>query len=1219
MTTIRKGNINSGFIQKGTVFGSEFGDEVIGISITSASIADAVTENSGANQNIYTATARDPNGGTSGFTFSVSGADVDNGFITINSTTGAVTLVPNPNYETKTSYSFIVSATKSGFVAGFRSLVVSINNVDEIAPTFITGTTATAIDENNSANATVYTASANDNDIATGGQADLQFTIGGTDGNAFDIDATTGVVTIKGVADYETKPSYEFDITATDAAGNATTQTVTLAINDIFPIFTVVAGAALIADNGGTFVDGTGGGGGISGSFLESISNQTGFFTFSGTDVTSDTTFSLSGTDAGQFLVSNNNSETVFIRPNYTDPGFNSFDRETKASYSFNITATKGTESKTFAVNLSVTDVNDTAPVITSGNTAVGWLENSATGTLVYTATATDADGTGENIIFSMSGTDASSFAINSSTGEVTSAVVPDFETKPQYSITITASDGTNTSSALPVTINVSNQQDIAPTWNSNAINTSIPENSAPGTLVLQFLVSPANGNHIYDPDDTLLDGSLRYSIQSGNTNNAFTIDNSGAIRVSGATTIDYESQATYALTVAAHYKLHTGGVLGSVQSVNTTIVVSVTDVAEGNPPTFTSNTAFTVPEMLGFFNYNAAIHTLSATGTGTITYAFDSSSGNTDQVNINSSTGAITLNRHVWYQKYDEDTQFRDFVVKATNSVGSTTQNLRMNVSEQYSVDLYDTTGKNNAFDGYNIYLKFPDGANSRTGDSWYRTAPLYSRWAFQVTDYSVGANTFHLSSSSYYNSGQGTAGTPRMNYQNNPGGVTGTAGNMYTNMQEVALHDNNTSKNISYYDNGQFGGGSITGYGYVGANNQDRTSVTWTQHEKFSVGLAMYFESQHQNYLNTNYVGLGYGFRNKAICTFDGTSGGDINLTDNTIDCGGYDSTTDAQAERLPLNPGTHVIHQTRQTSSTYEITSFPAKTYNIGGSFNGVAAQTGRGVYQVELTDSTVDVNDSKTYRILKGDNSGEEHDITGYDPFNLSYGNPRHLSPTKVSELRGFFGNDFITIRAAIASDNIFDPDDNGTRSKGESIYTRHGSTELAHANGSSLGHWFGYVDGQSVAVNEDIYASGNIGMNMRGDSAAISAGQLSTFTADAGHTLALGQIGWVHYMSNSFTLVIHGTSSNSGFDSIQAHAPDLPTDTNADRFNRTSGTFSTGTLSNGTPYARWVWSVSSSPGGIHTRIFNNSTSANPKQPKITETADSAYRVVFTIAN
>jgi len=490
VTIIRKGNINSGFIQKGTVFGSEFGDEVIGISMTSASTIGAITENSGANQNIYTATARDPNGGTSGFTFSVSGTDVDNGLVAINSTTGVVTLVPNPNYETKASYSFIVSATKSGFVAGFRSLVVSINNVDEVAPTFITGTTATAIDENNSANATVYTATANDNDIATGGQADLQFTIGGTDGSAFDIDATTGVVTIKGVADYENKPSYEFDITATDAAGNTTTQTVTLAINDVFPIFTVVAGPALIADNGGTFVDGTGGGGGISGSFLESTANDSTFFTFSGTDVTSDTTFSLSGTDAGQFLVVNNNSDTVKVRANYTDPGFNSFDRETKTSYSFNITATKGTESKTLAVNLSVTDVNDTAPVITSGNTVVGWLENSATGTLVYTATATDADGTGENITFAMSGTDASSFSMNSATGEVTSAVVPDYETKNQYSITITASDGTNTSSALQVTINVSNQQDIAPTWNSNVINTSIPENSSSGTLAYSFSLS---------------------------------------------------------------------------------------------------------------------------------------------------------------------------------------------------------------------------------------------------------------------------------------------------------------------------------------------------------------------------------------------------------------------------------------------------------------------------------------------------------------------------------------------------------------------------------------------------------------------------------------------------------------------------------------------------------------------------------------------------------
>ena len=62
--------------------------------------------------------------------------------------------------------------------------------------------------------------------------------------------------------------------------------------------------------------------------------------------------------------------------------------------------------------------------------------------TAIGTVTATDADG--DTFNYSLSGTDASSMSINSSSGVLTFNSAPDYETKSSYSATVTASDGTN-------------------------------------------------------------------------------------------------------------------------------------------------------------------------------------------------------------------------------------------------------------------------------------------------------------------------------------------------------------------------------------------------------------------------------------------------------------------------------------------------------------------------------------------------------------------------------------------------------------------------------------------------------------------------------------------------------------------------------------------------------------------------------------------------------
>ena len=99
----------------------------------------------------------------------------------------------------------------------------------------------------------------------------------------------------------------------------------------------------------------------------------------------------------------------------------------------------------TKAVAITVTDVNDVAPTFTSGATG-SEAENTAISNVVYDANVTDPDG--GTITYSLTGTDSGAFNINSSNGQVTFKVSPNFEAPTDgggnnvYDIVVHANDG---------------------------------------------------------------------------------------------------------------------------------------------------------------------------------------------------------------------------------------------------------------------------------------------------------------------------------------------------------------------------------------------------------------------------------------------------------------------------------------------------------------------------------------------------------------------------------------------------------------------------------------------------------------------------------------------------------------------------------------------------------------------------------------------------------
>ena len=200
-------------------------DDTTAPVITSTETGTNLQENSGADQTIYTITATDA---TEVASYSIAGNDA--GLLSVDSSSGVVTLTADPDYENKNSYSFTVTATdNSSNTSAATTVTFSITNVDEVVPTITSGVTGTDIAENSGAVQTIYTITATDTD----GGTIASYAIAGNDAGLLSVDSSSGVVTLTADPDYETKSSYSFTVTATDAAGTSAATTVTFSITDV--------------------------------------------------------------------------------------------------------------------------------------------------------------------------------------------------------------------------------------------------------------------------------------------------------------------------------------------------------------------------------------------------------------------------------------------------------------------------------------------------------------------------------------------------------------------------------------------------------------------------------------------------------------------------------------------------------------------------------------------------------------------------------------------------------------------------------------------------------------------------------------------------------------------------------------------------------------------------------------------------------------------------
>ena len=98
----------------------------------------------------------------------------------------------------------------------------TLENNDSDAPVFSSAATSSVVDDV-APGTIVYDAEATD-------ASPLSFSLAGSDASSFSINAQSGEVAINVSPDLATKASYAFDVVATDAAGNSSTQAVALSV-----------------------------------------------------------------------------------------------------------------------------------------------------------------------------------------------------------------------------------------------------------------------------------------------------------------------------------------------------------------------------------------------------------------------------------------------------------------------------------------------------------------------------------------------------------------------------------------------------------------------------------------------------------------------------------------------------------------------------------------------------------------------------------------------------------------------------------------------------------------------------------------------------------------------------------------------------------------------------------------------------------------------------
>ena len=514
-----------------------------------------VFENEPANNPFVTLTTTDQDAGDPHkYAFVAGAGSTDNGAFNLNATTGALSFIVSPDFETKATYTIRVQSTDSGGLTIEQPIAVNIKDLTELpnnaAPTAI-ALAPGSINENVDITTSAGTLTTTDPDVGdTHTYQLIADPINYPDNDLFAIAGNQ--LTLKTPANFEVKNSYKIKVRTRDSGGLTFDQELTVSVKDVNEAATDIA------------LDQS--------SVPENVPVNSPIAKLLGNDpdaadvgkLTYTLVAGVGSTDNAKFTIS---GDSLIIAES---PDF-----EKKNTYQIRVkvadAAGLGVEK---AIAINVTDVNEVPTDLALAPSAVN--ENVPAGTPVGTVTATDPDAN-EKFIYTLADTatypDNGLFTLIPDSGNLFINVSPDFEAKPTYAIEVQVTDKGGLAFKKALTVSINDIPD-APT-DVALSNNKVTEGGTPAFEVGTLSTASPSG------------GTYTYSFAAGANDNAkFTLSGDKLILNNPA---DFETQPSYLVQInsSAGANVVTKSFTINVANVNeppTDIVLDKATIDENSP-----------------------------------------------------------------------------------------------------------------------------------------------------------------------------------------------------------------------------------------------------------------------------------------------------------------------------------------------------------------------------------------------------------------------------------------------------------------------------------------------------------------------------------------------------------------------------------------------------------------------------------------------------------
>ncbi|KAI7810617.1 putative protocadherin Fat 3-like [Triplophysa rosa] len=516
----------------------------------------------------------------------------EEGYFGIDGNTGEITLLNTiPLMENKIlQFAMYVTAKDGGVVSRSTSALVDIKAPGDSHPQFLQKTYQGRVEEEQSGANIVKIDFLSIDPIVP-----VTLTVE-SEADKFSIDQSTGVLSTKVKLNYELKSSYTVQMSITDGTNRdeASVQVDVLDINDNSPTFVLNPAQVTIPE------DLTGG------DNVTSVQARD-----ADSDLNGEVRYTLLG-GTGRFSIEEETGVITVAAP---------LDREDKDEYNLEITAQdqgRPSRSTTITLDISVTDINDNAPIFSKQQYEVMVSEHATVGTDVLNVTVVDKDkGLNAAVTYHIVRQEPPStplvFSIDAVTGSIHLTEKLDYNKAKRFTLQVEGRDGGSpvlTGSAV-VIVWVEDVNDKAPEFSMEQYNVAVYENLPSGAALVSLEVT--------DEDEGGF--SKGYFILDSDT---FAINSQGVILLRTNATLDRETKDNYILQIIAVDQPVDG------QSATAQVNITVLDVNDNNPE------FLALPERT---EIREGAYTSSSPAVVCVISAADSDIGDNGQVTISTSS----------------------------------------------------------------------------------------------------------------------------------------------------------------------------------------------------------------------------------------------------------------------------------------------------------------------------------------------------------------------------------------------------------------------------------------------------------------------------------------------------------------------------------------------------------------------------------------------------